>query len=294
LQAILKSHFFKFTNHQQAQSMKTIIVATDFSEVAENAVEYAAAVAKQNNARLVLFNSFTIPFHAANTLLPGASIQRLMIENEIRLIERALSIFYTYEIEVSHESSFPFLEEGLSSLITKYNAELVVLGMTAKTLEQDLWGNTTTSAIKKLNFPVLAVPLHAKFEGTRKILFACDVFHGVSEQVLARVKEVATSLSESEVEIFNVNDKVEELKTETHISTAVHAINEGLEGITYYYKNVRSNEVIKEIEKEIIEFNADLLIMVPKKYGFWSSIVHRSKTRIMASGLNIPLLSIPI
>ncbi len=57
---------------------------------------------------------------------------------------------------------------------------------------------------------------------------------------------------------------------------------------------MRSNAVIKEIEDEIIEFNADLLIMVPKKCVFWESFVHRSKKRIMASGLDIPFLSIPI
>lgn len=57
--------------------MMTIIAATDFSILAENAVEYAAAIAKHKNARLILFNSFVIPFHAANTLLPASGIQAL-------------------------------------------------------------------------------------------------------------------------------------------------------------------------------------------------------------------------
>ncbi|HBI90470.1 MAG TPA: universal stress protein, partial [Sphingobacterium sp.] len=30
------------------------------------------------------------------------------------------------------------------------------------------------------------------------------------------------------------------------------------------------------------------------KYGFWSSLTHRSKTRMMASGLDVPLLTISI
>jgi nucleotide-binding universal stress UspA family protein len=271
----------------------TIIVATDFSEVAENAVDYAAAAAKHSNARLVLFNSFVIPIHAANTLLPGSSIQKLLNDNEIKLIERSLSLSVTYDIEVEHESSFSFVEDELKSMLIKYQADLVVLGMAPKTLEQDLWGNTTTSAIKKLKFPVLAVPLGARFEGTKKVLFACDVLNGVSEKVLTRVKDVAISLN-ALVEVFNVNKALEELKTEGPDLLATNAIDDGLEGITYYYKNVKSNAVIAEIEKEIESFGADLLIMVPKKYGFWASLVHASKTRIMASGLNIPLLSIPI
>jgi nucleotide-binding universal stress UspA family protein len=271
----------------------TIIVATDFSDLAENAVEYAAAIARHNNAKLILFNSFVIPMHAANTLLPGSSFQRLLNENEIRLIERSLSLSIAYEIEVGHESTFSFVEDELTDLLVRYDARLVVLGMHTKTLEQDLWGNTTTTAIKKLKFPVLAVPMGARFEGIRKVLFACDVLSGVSEKVLTNVKELALSLN-AEVEVFNVNRVVEELKKEGAGLLATNAIDDGLEGITYYYKHVRSNAVIKEIEKEIEVFGADMLIMVPKRYGFWASLVHTSKTRIMASGLRIPLLSIPI
>ncbi|WP_316811600.1 universal stress protein [Pedobacter heparinus] len=271
----------------------TIIVATDFSEVAENAVEYAAAAAKHSNARLILFNAFEIPIHAANTLLPASSIQKLLTDNEIRLIERSLALSLDYDIEVGHETAFSFVEDELNQLLVKYEASLVVLGMTAKTLEQDLWGNTTTSAIKKLKFPVLAVPLGARFEGTKKVLFACDVLSGVSEKVLLQIKDLALSLT-AEVEVFNVSKLLQELRTEGKDLLATHAIDEGLEGITYYYKNVKSNAVIEEIEKEIEIFGADMLIMMPKKYGFWASLVHRSKTRVMASGLHIPLLSIPI
>lgn len=271
----------------------TIIVATDFSEVAENAVEYAAAIAKHNNARLILYNSFVIPMHAANSLMPGSSFQKLLNDNEIKMIERSLSLSVTYDIEVEHEFSFSFVEDELKELLIKYDVGLVVLGMHTKTLEQDLWGNTTTKAIKKLKLPVLAVPLGAKFEGVKKVLFACDVLSGVSEKVLINVKELALSLN-AEVEVFNVNRALEELKKEGGGLVANNAIDDGLEGITYYYKQVKSNAVIKEIEKEIAVFGADMLIMVPKKYGFWASLVHTSKTRIMASGLQIPLLSIPI
>ena len=267
--------------------MRTIIAATDFSEIAENAVEYAAQIAKQINGRLILFNSFVIPFHAGNTLLPASTIQRLMTENEIRLLERSYSLAYRHEIEVGHETSFSYLDKDLRELIAKYQAESLVLGMPNRTLEQDLWGNRTTAAIKRLKIPILAVPLGARFEGSKRVLFACDVIQGVPEQIVSRIKEIVTTL-DGEVEIFSVDQTI------AHMHKGSDEINDGLEGINYYYKNVPSNAVIKEIEKEIESFQADLLIMIPKSYGFWSSIVHRSKTRIMASGLKIPLLSIPI
>jgi len=273
--------------------MMTIIAATDFSELAENAVEYAAEIARHKHAKLILFNSFVIPFHAANTLLPASSIQLLMIENEIRLLEKSFTLSYEYGSEVGHECAFSFIEDELKEVVKKYKAELIVLGMPEKTLEQELWGNTTSYAIKNLKLPVLAVPVNARFAGTKKVLFACDVLRGLSKKVLERVKEIAIDLS-AEVEIFNVDQKLEILRSEDTHASVINTLDDNLDGITYYYKNVKSVMVIREIEKEIKEFQADLLIMVPKKYGFWASIVHRSKTCIMASGLNIPLLSIPV
>lgn len=270
--------------------MRTIIVATDFSPVADNAVEYAAGIAKQTNSKLILYHSFVIPVHVGNTILPASSIQELMDDNAGLLAIKALSISAAYGIETDHDSAFSFIEDELTSLIHKYNAEVLVLGMAPKTLEQDLWGNTTTLAIKKLKFPVLAVPIGAKFKGAKNVLFACDVLTGVSEKVLAGIKQLAQLLN-AEVEVFTVDKTVKELQSK---SNGIKEIDAGLNGITYYYKNVESGLVIEEIEKEIIEFKADLLIMVPKKYGFWSSLVHKSKTRMMASGLDIPLLSIPV
>jgi nucleotide-binding universal stress UspA family protein len=209
------------------------------------------------------------------------------------LQERALGLSKTYGIKVGFEARFSFVEDELSDMIDRHKADVLVLGMRARTLEQDLMGNTTTAAIKKLKFPVLAVPIGAKFGEIKKILFACDVLRGVPEKILKRIKELAASLN-AEIEVFHVNNAIEEMKADHPALSSKDGIGSGLSGVSYYYKNVKSNEVIKEIEKEIKEFKADLLIMIPNKYGFWASLVHRSKTRVMASGLDIPLFSIPI
>jgi hypothetical protein len=75
---------------------------------------------------------------------------------------------------------------------------------------------------------------------------------------------------------------------------AEHAcIDKTFTGINYYYKNIQSREIINAIQEEVKETKADLLIMAPYKYGFWDCMVHRSKTRMMASGNNVPLLSLP-
>lgn len=273
--------------------MLNILAATDFGPIAENAVAYAASIAKQFNARLILFNAFKLSVHASNSRMSATSMTGLFNENLERLQKKAQLISQNQGIEVVCESSFSFVEDELKNLLLKYEIGLVVLGMAPKTFEQDLIGNTTTAAIRTMKIPVLAVPIGAKFHEIKKVLFACDVLRGVSVKVLEGIKELA-SKSNAEVEVFFVDEKVEELKETKPAALAENIIDDGLNGITYTHKNVQSNAVIREIEKEIIDYKADLLIMVPKKYGFWASLVHKSKTRVMASGLEIPLLSIPL
>ena len=270
--------------------MDTILVATNFSKTSDNAVLYAASLAQLFNSKLILFNAFKLSVHASNTLLSADSMDNLVEKSKGRLKETALKLTNKFGIEVEYKCSYVDLEREIDYLMKIHNSRFLVMGMSVKSMEQNLLGNPTTTLISMKKFPVLAIPINAKFSGINKILFACDLMQEVPLKTLAKLRQIAVNLK-SEVTVFYAQKKIDQLVLQ---STAHEKINNVLENVTYLYKKVDSDAVIKEIEKEIIKSNFDLLVMLPKKYGFWESIVHKSKTRVMASGLNIPLLSIPI
>lgn len=273
--------------------MKTLIIATDFSKEAENAAEYACAAAQYLNTNAVLFNSFAIPLHVSNARLPASVFNELLENNDLLLKKRSLELSEKYSIKVDYESSFLRLNDELEVLFSKYDASMVIMGTAAHSLGQDLFGNTNTSSLLKLRFPVLAVPMNAVFKPIKKILFACDVLRGINIKILEDVKSFA-KIMDAEVELFHVQNKLRNLSDSKKINDRTDQINESLEGIDHSYKPLESDAVIDEIKNEIAHINADLLIMVPQRYGFWKSLVHTSKTRIMASQSKIPLLSIRI
>lgn len=271
--------------------MKTLIVATDFSVEAENAAEYACAAAKDMNTKVILFNSFNIPLHVSNARLPASVFKELLDNNALMLKKRAAELSEKYSIKVEFESSFLQLREELNTLFLKHRAKMVIMGTTSGSLEQDMFGNTNTTSILKLKIPVLAIPLGTKYQPIKKILFACDFLRGINVRILEEINNFAAS-GDSEVEVFHVQNKLRKL--EGNKTPYSESIKEGLDGISHSYNHVESETVIEEIKNEIKRINADLLIMVPQRYGFWKSLVHRSKTRILASQSDIPLLSIPI
>ncbi|URM35568.1 universal stress protein [Flavobacterium anhuiense] len=270
----------------------TIIAATNFSDIANNAVAYAAGLAKATGAKLVLFNSFSLSVHSANSHITADAMQK-QIDRAISKLENvAKEIADSFQIQTAAICTYSFLEDELPRIIKETNADAVVMGMAERSFEQELLGNSTTTAIKNLQIPVLAVPQAARFVNIKKVLYACDSLSFSAIKKFSWIKNTLGGFG-AEIEFFTVDDKLDDLKEEQQRILMNSNIEKEFEDVKYLYKTVRSNAVINEIRKEIKNYEADLLIMVPQKYGFWDSLVHRSKTRILAAGLDIPLLSFP-
>ncbi len=273
--------------------MKTIIATTDLSKDASNALEYAASLAKCINARLVLYNSYMLPTHAANTLMPSAGIEKMLAANRASLEYAALRISCTYDIKTEWVSNIANVEEELDVQVKKYNADLVVMGMRGNSFDQKLFGNTTTAVIRHAKYPVLVVPQTVSFKGIHKILFACDNNCKFAFNTLKMLNEVASEL-QAEMLVLHV-EKIRKMAEEVVLAGAGdHSeIETSLADINHTYLDMDGCSVVNGIEKGIEEFQADLLVMVPQKYGFWDSMLHKSKTCEMAARSRIPLLSIP-
>ncbi|PTN08697.1 universal stress protein [Mangrovibacterium marinum] len=271
--------------------MQTIIIASDFSPEARNATDYMLPLARLRNYRVVLFSLKNISVHALNARLPVLSYDSMMHIEKQKLIQEAEQLQLKSDVEViPYFTSGIFLDE-LQHCIDEYQAILVVMGMAGKSVDQDLLGNTTTAAINKLTIPILAVPLNAKYEGIKKILYACDMDRGILKKPLEQVRLMASQIN-AEVEVFHVHKQVDRIVHEK--LAELEKLKNDFSKLQISYKDVISSEVVASIKQEIQTTKADLLIMVPSRHGFWSSLVHRSKTRMMAYGSHIPLLSIPV
>lgn len=275
--------------------MKTIIVATDFSPRATNALRYAVNAASQVGYSLVLFNLYNPSIHALNARASSATLNELLKNQQDRLSNACSEIKAQDSVAiVSHLATGNFLEE-LERCIAQHNADLVVMGMAGKSLDQDLLGNTTTAAINRLKFPVLAIPEGAVFFGIKSILYAADIMRGIQVKVLLKVKEFAKDFGAT-VEVFHVRETIEKIaeQDQKRWDENLQSLDIEMKEVNHFYKNVLSSKVVDAIKEELATSESDLLIMVPQKYGFWESVIHRSKTRVMTSGMDVPLLSLPL
>jgi len=270
----------------------TILAATNFSPVANNSVIYAAGLAGAIGARLLLFHSFITPNHSDKEALFVASEDSRFDNAVKRLDTLSNDIEKTFKINVSPACSRCHLEDHLSLVLRENNVALIVMGMAANTFEQDLWGNPTTLVFRNINLPLLSLPLSSKFLTTRKVLFAIDNNKVLRAQKIVWLRNVLKAVNGT-VLFLCINKKIEKIRgTAPHLSQ-IDMIGTGFNEINYDFRDWFSSEVIEEIKLDITALEADILGIGSLKSGFWDSIIHKSKTRVMLSRLNKPLLSLP-
>lgn len=271
--------------------MKTIIVCTDFSQEAENAIHYAASMARENQYHIVLFNLQSVSIHALNAQASADFFYEQTVKNQKKLTDKASEIGNLYAIKTAyHLASGSFIEE-LNNCIQATTGDFIVMGMTEKTLEQRLLGNNVIKAIHRIKKPILIIPGHIEYTGIRKVLFAYDTHKSITWSAMNDIYSFINEFN-AEIEVFNVGERVEDF------TEVIHDIdlNSGydLDDIKYSFKMIQSIEITKAIEEEVKLANADLLTMVPYRYNLVESLFHRSKTAIMAYKNKVPLLSIPL
>lgn len=270
--------------------MITILIATDFSTEAENAVHYAMQTSQEIKARVLLFHLHTVSVHAVNARLPAGILQETLDMHKRKLTAKAEDLCRKYDLEVLPIWATGNFYEELQKTIVDYDVRLVAMGMAEKSFEQDLLGNTTTASISRINKPILAIPHKVEYKKVEKILFACDANKGLFSSDLD-ILRIVSQVLQAEIKVFYIQRSAHAPEKKEILR---NLLNERFIDIPFIFEVKESNDpILPQIQQELIDYKADLLVMVPYKYGFLNSIIHKSKTRAMASRSQIPLLTIP-
>jgi len=155
--------------------LNKIICPTDFSDEANNAVEYAAKLAQVFNTKLLLVNVHQIPLASSVTLSEGISssskedsmIAADRLKNICQEINRMFKISVDYEVDITIQS----LSAKLGS--TGDANTIIVMGTGgARTITEFFFGTNTYNVIKKAQCPVLFVPAGCSYGTYKNIAYA--------------------------------------------------------------------------------------------------------------------------
>ena len=279
-----------------------ILAATDYSDVAENALKFAFQLAHSIHADLYLLHVYNVPFSSTpsnpNELIKNDRDYRKAELNALEHVRNALySEFNVSEKEMNVNCLVQTGKAGkaIRNEAGDINADFIVLGTHGVSkFRKTFLGSHTWEVIGKSSIPVFAIPNYVKYKKIKNIVFGCEFREGeiaainylshFAKKLHAKLilLHVANNKSTDKLEA----DKLEQFKLE---------VEKEIMYTNLEYKFCRNSDVVHGLTNFCIKVNAEILAMSPEKssvlkFAFSPSA---SKTREMSFESHIPLLSVP-
>src|SRR5262245_54529878 len=136
--------------------MKTIIVPTDFSPIATNAMNFAADMAVSINANLLLLHVYQVPVSMTDIPVVLVSADELKKDSELKLQEckDSLEHITSNKIKIYTEARMGDTVDELEDLCGNIKPFAIIMGTKGTSgVERMLFGSTAITAIRHLKWP---------------------------------------------------------------------------------------------------------------------------------------------
>lgn len=273
--------------------MKTIIVPTDFSPIATNAMNFAADMALNINASLMLLHVYQVPVSMTDVPVVLVSAEELKTSSEIKLqeIKEAVTHVTSGKVKIYTEARLGDVSDELEDVCKSIHPFAVIMGTRGTSgVERALFGSTTLTAIRHLKCPVIVVPPGKEYgSGIKKIGFACDFDKVVETTPIQFIRDMVKEFG-AELHVLNVDHENKHFKPETpEESLMLHTLLQGLEPNYHFINNPDIEDGINEfVEKN----NIDLLITIPKKHKLLEGLFKKSNTKQLIIQSHVPVMCV--
>ncbi|MGJ8664947.1 MAG: universal stress protein [Patiriisocius sp.] len=156
--------------------MKRILVPTDFSEQAENALKVAAEIARKNNCEIYLEHSLDMPSQIRGVQNTSGMPESLyFIKLAEKKFEELMKKDYLLPIEVHNAIGHNEIYNDINQAVEEKNIDLVVMGSHGASGFKELFiGSNTEKVVRTSKVPVLVIKNdHAKLD-IKDFVFATD------------------------------------------------------------------------------------------------------------------------
>lgn len=270
---------------------KYIIIPTDFSSTADNALDYAIQINGMENFTYLILNSYHAPQAGSNAMFVNIN-DMLAKESKRELKVQGKKISEKYpEIKIELKSVHGTLDEVINNLELPGEIDSVVMGTTgAGGLKKALIGSNAQKVIYESEYPVYTVPRGYDFSPIKNIVYAADLETIPSPELFDRVVKLAKQFG-AEVKVLHV-DHSKDSKQNIEREKNRLSLADRLEGVNHSFHIMKRYEVAEGIDDFVFDNHTDLLVLVPKKMTFLRSLFRTAITKKIVCHTKTPLLAL--
>lgn len=277
--------------------MKHILLPTDFSENAYNAIKYAVQLLKEEVCEFYILHTYTPVIVSSESMLDSYSaltLQQVAQENAQNNLEelrnRILKDFPNTNHSYTLIASFNTLISEMRTIVEEYNINYIVMGTQGATGAKEVFlGTQTMYTIKKMKCPVLAVPANFDYKAPKEILFPTDYKLDKSNQYLSMLRELCDQY-QSKLHILNAYYGTPLTETQIDIKAFLDA---------YFIDNAHQfhiaegTDVLGAVVQFQIKTKIDFMVMIHNKHNFLENLLFKPVINQIVHHTNVPFLVIP-
>lgn len=267
-----------------------ILVPVDFSDLSNNALEYALELAKKSNAELHLLHAYDsqIFMYDPIQLSPEESDGEKEITDQLEKLRQTI-LLKNPAFKIVYYATLGVPVEEINAYSLKEKIDLIVIGTQgAGYIQERILGSTTSLLIRSAKTPVMVIDKEVRFKNPKQIVFAADFQKTDHKKVLEPLKNLAM-LYDSHICVLNIYPH-------TQLVPSVEEIPEGfrldyyLKGIEHTFFSLESDQIVPSINQFITNHEIDLITMIARKHSFFSRIFREPLTTEMSFHSRVPLL----
>ncbi len=274
--------------------MKKILLPTDFSENAWNAISYALEFFKNENCTFYILHTYTPLFYRLDYMMGGpefSAVPDVGVDLSLAGLEKTMTDIKTHYPNKKHHfktvSAFNTLSDEIVDQCENHQIELIVMGTQGATgAKEILLGTNTVYVIRKAKVPVLAIPENYRFMPIQKILFAVDYWSRYKEAELKFLNEMI-HLCAAKLMVMHAGEEqaLKEVQTKNKAF-----LKDYFKSVDAKFEEMKDRYMPNAVHDYIAENKIDLLAMMNRKHSFLERLLVKQNIDAIGYHVKIPFL----
>ena len=272
--------------------MKKILVPTDFSLQAENALKVAVQIASKNKGVIHLLHSMELPSHLANKNTGSLPEALYFIKLAEKHFDELLAKPFLENVEIEYAIGHAEIYDDIAEAVKQGEMDLVIMGSHGASGFKEMFiGSNTEKVVRTSNIPVLVIKNpHPEFK-VENFVFATD-FSEECRMPFDDAQKFAKAIG-AKMHLLFINTP-NDFKTTAQANDIMKSFIKGM-GLENYTLNIYNDT---SVEKGILQFardsNADLIGMSTHGRKGISHFFNGSISEDLVNHANMPVITFKI
>ncbi len=277
--------------------MKKIILPTDFSDNAWNAIAYAQEFFKNEACEFHILHTYMPVFYRVDYAMGGptfSAIPDTKVAIALEGLEKTLEKIKLEHPNEKHRyktrSAFNTLTNEILELSRTENFDLIVMGTQGATGAKEIFlGTNTVHLIRKSTIPVMAIPNGHTYKEIKSMVFPTD-YRSLYKKEEIGFLVAAAKMHEAKLTILHIKAEYD-LVDEQQAAKALLATY--FKDLPHVFTEQRAAMMPEGVHEYVRQYEPELLAMMNRKHGFLERWLFKQNVDAIGFHTTVPFLVLP-